>query len=78
MARGFDSKSVEAQQEEAQRPRALRPAMTQEEKERATRRAGLQLALAETQAQMLSACQPAHREMLKLRLEAIQAQIEGL
>ena len=78
MARGFDSKSVEAQQEEAQRPKSLRPVMTPEEKERATRRAGLQLALAETQAQMGAACQPAHREMLKLRLDAIQAQIEGL
>jgi hypothetical protein len=78
MARGFDSKSVEAQQEEAQRPKNLRPSMTAEEKERATRRAGLQLALAETQAQMGAACQPAYREMLKLRLEAIQAQIEGL
>ncbi len=78
MARGFDSKSVEAQQEEAQRPRSLRPPMTPEEQERAARRHGLELALAETQAQMAAACQPAHREMLKLRLEAIQAQIEGL
>jgi hypothetical protein len=78
MARGFDSKSVEAQQEEAQRPKTLRPPMTPEEKERATRRAGLELAMAETQAQMGAACQPAHREMLKLRLEAIQAQIEDL
>jgi hypothetical protein len=78
MARGFDSKSVEAQQEEAQRPKSLRPPMTAEEKERATRRTGLELAMAETQAQMGAACQPAHREMLRLRLEAIQAQIEGL
>ena len=78
MARGFDSKSVEAQQEEAQRPKSLRPPMTAEEKERATRRAGLELAMAETQAQMGTACRPAHREMLKLRLEAIQAQIEDL
>lgn len=78
MARGFDSKSVEAQQEEAQRPRSLRPPMTAEEKDRATRREGLELAMAETQAQMGAACQPAHREMLKLRLAAIQAQIEGL
>ena len=78
MARGFDSKSVEAQQEEAQRPKSLRPPMTPEEQERATRRAGLELALAETQAQIGAACRPAHREMLQLRLEAIQAQIEGL
>lgn len=78
MARGFDSKSVESQQEEAQRPKSLKPPMTPEEHERAARRAGLELAMAETQAQMGTACQPAYREMLKLRLEAIQAQIEGL
>jgi hypothetical protein len=78
MARGFDSKSVEAQQEEAQRPKSLRPPMTIEEQERANRRTGLELALAETQAQIGAACRPAHREMLKLRLAAIQAQIEGL
>jgi hypothetical protein len=78
MARGFDSKAVESQQEEAQRPKSLRPSMTPEEKERATRRTGLELALAQTQAEMTAACRPAHREMLKLRLEAIQAQIEGL
>jgi len=78
MARGFESKSVESQQEESQRRKAPRPAMTTEEKERETRRAGLELALAQTQAEMGSACRPAHREMLKLRLDAIRAQIEDL
>ena len=78
MARGFESKSVESQQEESQRRKTLRPAMTAEEKEREARRAGLELALAQTQAEMGAACRPAHREMLKLRLDAIQAQIEDL
>jgi hypothetical protein len=78
MARGFESKSVESQQEESQRRKTLRPAMTAEEKERETRRAGLELALAQTQAEMGSACRPAHRDMLKLRLDAIRAQIEDL
>jgi hypothetical protein len=78
MARGFESKSVESQQEEAQRRNTLRPAMTEEEKERETRRRGLELALAQTQAEMSAACRPAHREMLKLRLDAIRAQIEDL
>ena len=78
VARGFESKSVESQQEESQRRNTLRPAMTLEEKERETRRAGLELALAQTQAEMGRACRPAHREMLKLRLDAIQAQIEDL
>ena len=78
MARGFESKSVESQQEEAQRGKTLRPAMSIEEKDREARRAGLALALAQTQAEIAAACRPAHREMLKLRLDAIRSQIEDL
>ena len=75
MARGFESKSVESQQEEAQRKREMKPALSAEEQARQSRRAGLDLALAQTQSEMSAACRPAHREMLKLRLEAIQAQM---
>jgi hypothetical protein len=78
MARGFESKAVESQQEEAQRRNTLRPEMSAEEQQRAARKAGLELARAQTQAEIVAACRPAHREMLKLRLEAIEAQIEGL
>ncbi len=78
VARGFESKSVESQQEEAQRTTSLAPALSAEEQARAARRKGLELALARTQAEMGAACRPAHREMLKLRLEAIRAQIEDL
>jgi hypothetical protein len=78
MARGFESKAVESQQEEAQRTSTFRPELSTEEKERETKRAGLKLALAQTQSEMGAACRPAHREMLQLRLDAIRAQIEGL
>jgi len=78
MARGFESKSVESQQEEAQRSKTMKPALSEEEKARQSQKAGLELALAQTQAEMTAACRPAHREMLKLRLEAIQAQIRDL
>jgi hypothetical protein len=78
MARGFESKAVESQQEEAQRRKTLKPELSTEEQQRAARQAGLELALARTQAEMNAACRPAHREMLKLRLEAIRAQIQGL
>lgn len=78
MARGFESKSVESQQEEAQRARSVKPAVSAEEQARQLRRAGLELALAQTQSEMTAACKPAHREMLKLKLEAIQAQIRDL
>jgi hypothetical protein len=78
MARGFESKSVESQQEEAQRAKAFRPALSAEELARQAQRAGLELALTQTRAEMSAACRPAHREMLKLRLEAIQAQLQDL
>ena len=78
MARGFESKSVESQQEEAQRSRSVRPALPPEEQARQSRKTGLELALAQTQAEMGAACRPAHREMLKMRLQAIREEIEGL
>ena len=78
MARGFESKSVESQQDEAQRVKSLKPALSPEEKERQARRGVLELALAQTQSEIAAACKPAHREMLKLKLEAIQAQIRDL
>ena len=79
MARGFESKSVESQQADAAaRKSAQGPELTSEERDRAVKKAGLELALAQTQAEMTAACRPAHREMLKLRLDAIKAQIEGL
>jgi hypothetical protein len=78
MARGFESKSVESQQEESQRAKTLGPELTPEQRERKARKDGLELALAQTQSEMMAACKPAHREMLKLRLEAIQDQIRDL
>ena len=78
MARGFESKSVESQQEEAQRSKTLPPALTPEQQALRTRKQGLEMALAQTQAEMSAACRPAHREMLKLRLDAIKAQIRDL
>jgi hypothetical protein len=78
MARGFESKSVESQQEEAQRARTMRPALSPEDQARQTMKTGLELALAQTQSEMSAACRPAHREMLKLKLEAIRAQIRDL
>jgi hypothetical protein len=78
MARGFESKSVESQQEEAQRARTIRPALSEEELARQVRKTTLELALAQTEAEMAAACRPAHREMLKLRFDAIRSQMEDL
>ena len=78
MARGWESKSIESQQDDAGRKPAAGPELTPAQREHATERAGLELALAQTQAEMTGACRPAHREMLKLRLDAIRARLEGL
>lgn len=78
MARGWESKAIESQQDEADRKPANKPELTPEQRARMQQKAGLELALAETQAQMVAACRPAHREMLQLRLSAIQDQLKGL
>lgn len=78
MARGWESKSIESQQDDAGRKPPAGPELTPEQRQRAADRAGLELALARTQAEMNGACRPAHREMLKLRLDAIRARLEGL
>lgn len=78
MARGWESKSIESQQDDAARKAARKPALSPDQRDRAAQRAGLELALAQTQAEMIAACKPAHRDMLKLRLDAIRAQLDAL
>jgi hypothetical protein len=78
MARGFESKSVESQQHDATHKAAMGPELTTEQRETASRKAGLELVLAQTQAEIGAACRPAHREMLRMRLEAIRTQLDSL
>lgn len=78
MARGWESKAIESQQDEADRKPSAKPELTPEQVAANQLRTGLEMALAQTQAELGAACRPAHREMLKLRLEAIQAQLKGL
>ena len=78
MARGWESKAVESQQDEASRRAQRRPDRSPEDVSRDHRRAALEMALVQTQAEMGAACRPAHREMLKLRLAAIQDELAGL
>ena len=78
MARGFDSKFVEAQQEEASRGRTIRPAMSAEETARATRREALQLSKARAVADLSRASAPAHRQMLERAIAALDAQLADL
>lgn len=78
MARGFDSKFVEAQQEEAARKREVRPARSAEERATDARRATLQLARAHAADDLNRATAPAHRRMLEQALAALDAQLSEL
>ena len=75
MARGWESKSIESQQDDARADRPLRRELTPDERTEVERRRTLELAMARTQAELLAACHPAHRDMLRLRLEALQAEL---
>jgi hypothetical protein len=73
MARGWESKAIESQQDDALTARQTRRDLTPEERAAAQRRATVELAIANTQAEIQAACRPAHRDMLRLKLEALKA-----
>ncbi len=80
MARGFDSKSVEYQQEEALRSRQEkrgRP-LSEEERARLQRRQTLNLARARTAADLARAASPAQQEMLKRAIATLDAELKAL
>jgi len=80
MARGWESKSVEEQQDAAARERAARqaPPMSEAEKARAQQREGLRLARARTLATLQAACNPRHRAILEETLAHLDAQLAAL
>jgi hypothetical protein len=75
MARGFESKQVEFQQEEAARGRRLHPPMTEGERAAREKRTSLELARARAAADLTRATAPAHRRMLQEALAAIERQL---
>jgi hypothetical protein len=79
MARGFDSKFVESQQDDAQaRKNNIRPALSADERARIDRRKTLEMAVARTQAELQASCHAAHRDMLRLKLTALQDELGTL
>ena len=80
MSRGWESKFVESQQEEAARGRAdkkNRP-LSEEERARFTRRATLELARTRTVADLNLATAPAQRLMLERALAALDLELTAL
>lgn len=78
MARGWESKNIESQQEEAARSRKTLEPLTREQQERASRRQSLQLARARAAADLAAASASAHRRMLEAAIKALDEQLESL
>lgn len=78
MARGWESKAVEAQQADTERPSRSRPARTAEERARDERRRTLELARTRAAAELTNASAPAHRRMLEDAIDALDAQLRAL
>ncbi len=80
MARGFDSKSVEYQQEEALRSRQEKKGrpLSEEERARLQRRQTLNLARARTAADLARAASPAQQEMLRRAIASLDRELKAL
>lgn len=72
MARGWESKAIESQQEDRGAERAQGPALTPEEQERRQRAESVALALADATAQLQAACRPVQRDLLRQRVVALE------
>jgi hypothetical protein len=78
MARGFESKMVEFQQEEAARKRTAKAPPTPEERDRSARRQAIELTRARAAADLARATAPAHRRMLEQALASLDEQLRSL
>jgi hypothetical protein len=78
MARGFESKQVEAQQEAAAARRPTGPPVDRAHAERAAERATLMLARTRALADLQRACAPAHRAMLEQAIADLDARLGRL
>ena len=72
MARGWESKAIESQQQDRATRPPSGPDLTPAERERHQRAESVALALADAAAQLQAACRPAHRDALHQRVTALQ------
>jgi hypothetical protein len=78
MARGWESKAIESQQDDAAARKVMKPAQTPEQREQAQRRATLELSRARLSADLQRASAAPHRQMLERALADLNAQLETL
>jgi hypothetical protein len=77
MARGWESKAVEAQQEEAARGRTAVPALTEAQRLVREKRRTLELARARAAEELNRATAAPHRCMLQQALDALDEQLRN-
>ena len=76
MARGWESKSVEQQQEERSAPRTdLHAPVSPEQQQHNRKRDGLLLSRQRLTQQLQAACNPRHRQMLEQSLAELDRQL---
>ncbi len=79
MARGFESKHVESQQEEAARGRTAQgPELSPEQRTRLEQRRLLLLSRTRAQSDLSRATAPAYRHMLEEAIAALDTELESL
>jgi hypothetical protein len=78
MARGWESKSVESQQDDAARRKQTGPMLTAQQQERLARRRTLELSRARLVADLHRASAEPHRRMLETALSDLDAQLASL
>ena len=78
MARGWESKAVEAQQDAAAEARPIAPPMSADAIARRTTRETLSLARTRALSDLQRACAPAHRAMLEQAIADLDRQLAEL
>jgi hypothetical protein len=78
MARGWESKAIESQQESAADARRAKPAVDPADATRQAARATLMLARTRALADLQSACAPAHRAMLEQAIADLDQRLSAL
>jgi hypothetical protein len=78
MARGWESKSVEQQQEElAERRQTVGPQLSPEEQQSKRKREGLLLSRQRLQQQLPAACNARHRQMVEQAIAELDRQLSS-
>ena len=78
MARGWESKSVEQQQEEmSEQRKTVRPPMSPDEQQRNRKREGLLLSRKRLTQQLEAASNPRHRQILEQAIAELDSQLSS-